>query len=172
MSGISPTASLLASYDPTNPTSIDSSLTGAGLSDSYYQQGVNGTGSYDPGVEGPTAAAPLSATPAASSSSSSSSSSGSSSSSSGNGSSSTSNGLNVYQQALASLQQWADQTLIESALGGSSTSSSSGDDPTSVTDELEAAAEAQATQQQQQQQASLAAAQSALDAGTNVDTSA
>jgi hypothetical protein len=151
MSGISPAASLLNSYDPTNPSSIDSSLTGAGLSDSYYAQGLNGTGSYDPGTQGPTAAVPVAATTTPAS---------------------VSSGPNVYQQALSSLQEWSDQTLIVSALGGGSTTSSPNDDSSSVVSGLEAAAEAQQATQAAQQQSALAAAQAALNAGTNVDTTA
>lgn len=149
MSLISPTASLLNSFDPTNPTSIDSSLTGAGLSDSYYAQGANGT-SAAPGTESPTTAPLLQPTPATTAATG-------------------ATGPNVYQQALSSLQQWSDQTLITSALGGSS---GSGDDSTSVTSSLEAAAETQASTQAAQQQAALAAANAALNAGTNVDTTA
>jgi len=153
MSGISPTSSILSSFDPTNPTSIDSSLTGAGLSDGYYQQGVNGTSTNDPGTEGPTAAALVSPTPSASAAS-----------------SSTSSGPNAYQQALSSLQEWSAQTLITSALSdGSSTSS---DDTSSLVSTLEAAAESQQATQNAQQQAALTAAQNALSAGTNIDTTA
>ncbi len=146
--------SLLNSYDPTNPSSIDSSLTGSGLSDSYYTQGANGS-SAAPGTESPTTVPLVSPTPATTAATG-------------------STGPNVYQQALSSLQQWSDQTLIESALGGSSTGSagSSGDDSSSVSTSLEDAAEAQASAQAAQQQAALAAANSALSAGTNVDTTA
>ncbi|HTX60430.1 MAG TPA: hypothetical protein VMH02_12250 [Verrucomicrobiae bacterium] len=165
---VSPALSLLNSYDPTNPSSIDSSLTGAGLSDSYYQQGLNGTSTYDPGTEGPLASSATAGT-STSTASTAPSTSGTSNSTA---SSSTSPGLNVYQQSLASLDQWVAQTLITSALAGPSTGSSAGDDSSSVVSELEAAAEAQAQTQAQQQQSALAAAQSALDAGTNVDTSA
>jgi hypothetical protein len=144
-------ASLLNSYDPTNPSSIDSSLTGAGLSDSYYAQGANGT-SAAPGTESPITVPLVSATPATTAATG-------------------TTGPNVYQQALSSLQQWSDQTLIQSALGGSSTGSA-GDDSSSVTASLEDAAEAQASSQAAQQQAALAAANSAMTAGTNVDTTA
>ncbi len=88
--------SLLNSYDPTNPSSIDSSLTGSGLSDSYYTQGANGS-SAAPGTESPTTVPLVSPTPATTAATG-------------------STGPNVYQQALSSLQQWSDQTLIESAL--------------------------------------------------------
>jgi hypothetical protein len=148
---ISTAASLLNSFDPTNPTSIDSSLTGAGLSDSYYAQGANGT-SVAPGTESPTTAPLLQPTPATTAATG-------------------ATGPNVYQQALSSLQQWSDQALITSALGEDS-SSGSGDDSTSVTSSLEAAAETQASTQAAQQQAALAAANAALNAGTNVDTTA
>jgi hypothetical protein len=156
MAGISPSASLLNSFDPTNPSSIDSSLTGAGLADSYYQQGVNGTGSYDPGVQA-TATVPPSAVPV---------------SASATPASVASSGPNQYQQALSSLQVWSDQTLITSALGNSSDASSAGDDSSLLAQELEAEATSQAQGQANQQQAALAAAQSALSAGTNVDTTA
>lgn len=149
--------SLLNSYDPSNPASLDSALTGAGLADSYYQQGVLGTGPADPGAEGPTTAAPASIPVSASNATSTSNSSG---------------GLNVYQQSLASLQAWTDTTLITSALGGTPSSSDDGDDASSLTAALESAAQTQASTQQAQQQAALAAAQSAISAGTNVDTSA
>jgi hypothetical protein len=143
-------ASLLNSYDPTSPSSIDSSLTGAGLSDSYYAQGANGT-SAAPGTESPTTAPLLTPTPSTTGATG-------------------ATGPNVYQQALASLSQWSDQTLIQSALGGSTTGA--GDDSSSVTSSLEQAAEAQASTQAAQQQAALAAANSALNAGTNIDTTA
>jgi hypothetical protein len=149
---ISAASSLLNSYDPSNPSSIDSSLTGAGLSDSYYTQGANGT-SAAPGTESPTTVPLVSPTPATTAATG-------------------ATGPNVYQQALSSLQQWSDQTLIESALGGSSTAGSSGDDSSSATASLEAAAEAQASAEATQQQAAVAAANSALSAGTNVDTTA
>jgi hypothetical protein len=147
-------ASLLNSYDPTNPSTIDSSLTGAGLSDSYYAQGANGT-SAAPGTESPTTVPLVSPTPATTAATG-------------------TTGPNVYQQALSSLQQWSDQTLIESALGGGSTGTvgGSGDDSSSVTTSLEDAAEAQTSAQAAQQQAALSAANSALTAGTNVDTTA
>jgi hypothetical protein len=153
MSGISPTSSLLSSYDPTNPTSIDSSLTNSGLADSYYAQGVNGTAAA-PGSESPTTVPLVEPTP-------------STTAATGAGT-----GPNVYQQALASLKTWSDTTLITSALGGSSSSSSSGDDSSSITDSLEQAAETQQSTNQAQQQAALNAANSALAAGTNVDTTA
>jgi hypothetical protein len=150
---ISATSSLLNSYDPTNPSSIDSSLTGAGLSDSYFAQGANGTAAA-PGTESPTTVPLVGPTPATTAATGAS-------------------GPNVYQQALSSLQQWSAQTLIESALGSGSTgSSSSPDDSSSVTSSLEAAAETQASTQAAQQQAALAAANSALAAGTNIDTTA
>jgi hypothetical protein len=148
MSGISPTASLLSSYDPTNPSSIDSALTSSNLSDSYYSQGANGTGTNDPGTESPTTVPLTQPTPSSVSTS----------------------GPNVYQQALSSLQEWSDQTLITSALSGGT--STSGDDSSSLISTLESAAEAQQATQAAQQQAALAAAQTALNAGTNVDTTA
>jgi hypothetical protein len=149
-----PISSLLNSYDPTNPSSIDGSLTGAGLSDSYYAQGANGT-TAAPGTESPTTVPLVGPTPATTAATGAS-------------------GPNVYQQALSSLQLWSDQTLIQSALGGSSTatSGSSPDDSSSLTASLENAAETQASAQAAQQQAALSAANSALTAGTNVDTTA
>jgi hypothetical protein len=146
---ISATSSLLNSYDPSNPSTIDSSLTGAGLSDSYYAQGANGTAAA-PGTESPTTVPLVGPTPSTTA---------------------VGSGTNPYQQALASLQEWSDQTLIESALGSGSAGSAP-DDSSSLTSSLEAAAQAQQSAQSAQQQSALSAAQSALYAGTNVDTTA
>ena len=148
MSGISATSSLLSAYDPTNPASIDSALTSSNLSDSYYAQGANGTGTNDPGTESPKTVALAQPTP----------------------SSVASSGPNVYQQALSSLQEWSDQTLITSAL--SSGASTSGDDSSSLISTLEAAAQSQQATQAAQKTAALAAAQTALNAGTNVNATA
>jgi hypothetical protein len=147
-------SSLLNAYDPTNPSSLDSALSSAGVSDAYYQDGVNGTDLSDPGVNGPTGASiSVAANNALATAASSS-------------------GPNIYQQALASLQEWSDQTLITGALSGPSSITAAPDDSSAVTSSLEAAAEAQQSAQAAQQQSALAAAQAALSAGQNVDTTA
>ncbi len=150
VSSIPAAISLLNAYDPANPASLEPALSTAGLSQSYFAQGAAGTAPYDPGTQGPVASTAASGPkPSASSV------------------------PNIYQQSLASLQQWSSQTLITSALFGAATpGSTSSNSSSDLTTALENAAQQQQAAWAAQHQAALSAAQAALNAGTQVNTSA
>jgi hypothetical protein len=166
--GISGAASLLDSYDPTDPSTLDSGLTSSGLSDTYYQDGVNGVDLSDPGSSG------ISATSATTASVSTASSATTSSS-----------GTDTYEQDLEALQQWQISQLASAtydssadAILGTSQAAAFGTQAyqnavySNTVNELDAAAAQQNQEQAAAQQAALTAANNAINAGYSIDTTA